>query len=215
MRALVGQTAEARDGRTNAVVDRLGAACGVVFTALTAVTLAVLPPPPESNVRVGEIRDYLLGHVGALRVSTALMGIATMAVVGFFAPVHARLRRTGADVAAAAFLLGAAVVVAATLLGLVIQAALVHQIAPRADDSTLGTAYALWDRVYHTAGSSGMAVALLASATCLRTSYQDAARQLGTASRGPARFWRCAACGVPDRERHARAVRNMVLCGTW
>ena len=46
------------------------------------------------------------------------------------------------------------------MIGVVIQAALVHQIAPTADDSTLGAFYALWDRVFHTAPPMGMAAAL-------------------------------------------------------
>jgi hypothetical protein len=150
----------------------VAAASGVAFVVLTAATAAVAPPAPESDAAVGTIRDYLVGHAGGLAVSTALMGVATMAVVGFFAMVHGRLRRaTGphAESVATAFLIAATVTVAATLLGLVTQAALVHQIAPAADDSTLGAFYALWDRVFHTFPATGMALALLVSATGLRT----------------------------------------------
>jgi hypothetical protein len=145
----------------------VAAACGIAFTVLAAATAAVAPPPPESDASVAAIRDHLVGHAGGLAAGTALMGIATMAVVGFFALVHRRLRDNAT--AAAAFLIAGTVVVASTLIGLVIQAALVHQIAPAADDFTLLAVYALWDRVFHTAPAAGMAVALLVSATGLRT----------------------------------------------
>jgi hypothetical protein len=113
---------------------------------LTVATAAVVPPPPESDVPVAEIRDYLVGNAGGLSVSTALTGIGTMAVIGFFALVHGRLRAASRDeeLVPAAFLVAASIVVTATLIGLVIQAALVHQIALTADDSTLAPFYALW-----------------------------------------------------------------------
>ena len=99
-----------------------------------------------------EVRDYLNGHAYGLAVSTVLMGLGTMVVVGFFALVHGRLRAVSRDreLIPAAFLVAGSVVVTATLIGLVIQAALVHQVAPTADDSTLAAFYALWDRVFHT-----------------------------------------------------------------
>jgi hypothetical protein len=150
---------------------RVGAVCGVAFTVLMVAAAAVVPPPPESEVPVAEVRDYLVGNAGRLAVSTALMGFGTMAVVGFFALVHGRLRAAGRDgeMAPAAFLVADSVVVTATLIGLVIQAALVHPVAPTAEDSALAAFYALWDRVFHTAPAMGMAVALLAaSVTGLR-----------------------------------------------
>jgi hypothetical protein len=125
----------------------------------------VVPPPPESNVPVAEVRDYLVGHADGLAVSTALMGVATMVVIGFFALVYGRLgaaSRDG-DWVPAVFLVASGVVATATLIGVLIQAALVHQIAPVADDSTLTAFYALWDRIFHTAPAMGMAVALLAA----------------------------------------------------
>ena len=51
----------------------------------------------------------------------------------------------------------------ATILGVVLQAALVQQIAPVADDSTLLASYAVWDRVFHTAPAMGMAVVLISA----------------------------------------------------
>lgn len=167
MSALVDRAARARGGPRSVVVTaRVGAVCGVAFTVLTAATAALVPPAPESDVPVAEIRDYLVGNANGLAVSTALMGIATMAVVGFFALVHGRLRAAGrdADWVPAAFLVAGGVVVTATLIGLVIQAALVHQIAPTADDRLLAAFYALWDRVFHTVPPMGMAVALLTAA---------------------------------------------------
>ena len=159
-------------GSSGMRTDRVAAACGVAFVVLTAATAAAAPPAPESDAGVTAIRDHLVDNAGGIAVSTALMGVGTMVVVGFFALVHGRLRRAGgrnADLVATAFLIAATVVVAATLLGLVIQAALVHQIAPSTDDSTLNAFYALWDRVFHTAPVMGMASALLLSATGLRT----------------------------------------------
>jgi hypothetical protein len=61
----------------------------------------------------------------------------------------------------AAFLVAGGAAVASTLIGVVIQAALVHQAAPKADDLTLIAFYALSDLVFHTAPAMGMAVALL------------------------------------------------------
>ena len=173
MSALVDRAAGPRGGHPGAVATaRAGAACGVAFTVLMATAGFVVPPAPESDVAVGKVRDYLVSHAGGLAVSTALMGVAAMAVIGFFALVHGRLRAAGRDgeVAPAAFLVAGGVAVTATLVGLVVQAALVHQIAPTADESTLAAFYALWDRVYHTVPPMGMAVALVtASVSGLRS----------------------------------------------
>lgn len=74
-------------------------------------------------------------------------------MLGFFGVVHRRFTSVGeaSEAVRGVFLLGAAVAVICTLLGAVTQAALVHQIAP------------LGDRVFHTAPTLGMAVALLAA----------------------------------------------------
>ncbi|HEX5995616.1 MAG TPA: hypothetical protein VFY84_10790 [Jiangellales bacterium] len=163
MSELMDKAARTVGGSPSAFV--MARVCGAAFTGLTAATVAVVPPSPESDASVARIRDYLIADAGGLAMSTALMGIAAMAVVGFFALVHSRLRAASrdGDLIPAAFLLAGSVVVTSTLIGLVIQAALVHQIAPTADDSTLVAFYALWDRVFHTAPAMGMAVALLAA----------------------------------------------------
>jgi hypothetical protein len=165
MAALVDQAARTRGGPPSVVMARAGAACGVAFTVLTAATAVVVPAPPETGVPVTEVRDYLIGHADGLAVSTVLMAFGTMAVIGFFALVHGRLRAASRDreLIPAAFLVAGGVVVTAILIGLVIQAALVHQVAPAADDSTLAAFYALWDRVFRTAPAMGMVVALLAA----------------------------------------------------
>lgn len=165
MAALMDQAARTRGGPPRVVMARVGAVCGVAFTVLTVAAAVIVPAPPESDVPVTEVREYLVGHADGLAVSTALMGFGTMAVIGFFALVHGRLRAAGrgGELVPAAFLVAGSVVVTATLIGLVIQAALVHQVAPTADDSTLAAFYALWDRVFHTAPAMGMAVALLAA----------------------------------------------------
>ncbi len=171
MAVLSDQAAQIRGGAPRMGMARLGAVCGVGFTVLTVASGVVVPPAPESNVPVAEVRDYLVGHADGLAVSTALMGVATMVVMGFFALVYGRLGAASRDRASrdqgwvpAVFLVASGVVVTATLIGVLIQAALVHQIAPVADDSTLTAFYALWDRVFHTAPAMGMAVALLAAA---------------------------------------------------
>ena len=65
--------------------------------------------------------------------------------------------------ARSAFVVAASVVVSTTILGVVLQAVLVQQIAPAGDDSTLSAAYAVWDRVFHTAPAMGMVVVLISA----------------------------------------------------
>lgn len=86
-------------------------------------------------------------------------------MLGFFGVVHRRFTSVGeaSEAVRGVFLLGAAVAVICTLLGAVTQAALVHQIAPLGDAEMSAAFYALWDRVFHTAPTLGMAVALLAA----------------------------------------------------
>jgi hypothetical protein len=152
------------DRRGDALPDRVGAVCGIAFTALAVTSVVVVPPPPESDVAVATVRDYLLSHKGGLSISTAVMGFAAMAVIGFFGLASRRVGEKAGDggVARSAFVV-ASVVVSMTMLGVVLQAALVQQIAPAADDSTLSALYAVWDRVFHTAPAMGMVVVLISA----------------------------------------------------
>ena len=160
------------DRRGDALPDRVGAVCGIAFTALAVTSVVVVPPPPESDVAVATVRDYLLSHQGGLSISTAVMGFAAMVVIGFFGLASRRVGEKAGDggVARSAFVVAATVVVSMTMLGVVLQAALVQQIAPAADDSTLSALYAVWDRVFHTAPAMGMAVVLISAVAGRRQS---------------------------------------------
>ena len=153
------------DRRGGALQDRVGAACGIAFTALAVTSAVMVPPPPESDAGVSAVRDYLVTQKGRLSISTAVMGFAAMAVIGFFGLVARRLGREteGSGTERNAVIVAASIVTSATILGVVLQAALVQQIAPVADDSTLSASYAVWDRVFHTAPAMGMAVVLISA----------------------------------------------------
>ena len=146
--------------------------CGISFTALAVTSAVIVPPPPESDAGVAAIRGYLVSHERGLSLSTAVMGLAAMAVTGFFALASRRLRDEagGGGLARGAFVIAASVVVSTTILGVVLQAALVQQIAPAADDSTLAASYAVWDRVFHTAPAMGMVVVLISAVAGARRS---------------------------------------------
>jgi hypothetical protein len=149
-------------------IDRIGAACGIAFTALGVAAVAVVPQSPEYNVEATVIRNYLTTHQRGLGVSTALMGLAALAVIGFFAAVHRRLRAADQEgPLPTTFLIAGSAVATSLILAVVLQAALAQRIAPLADDSTLQAFYALWGLVFHTAPSMGMAVMLLCAAAAI------------------------------------------------
>ena len=183
MQPVTSVDVEVSDRRSDALQDRVGAVCGVAFTALAVTSAVVVPPPPESDAAVATVRDYLLSHEAGLSISTAVMGFAVMAVIGFFGLASRRVGEDAGDggLARRAFVVAAAVVVSTTILGVVLQAALVHQIAPVADDSTLLAAYAVWDRVFHTAPAMGMVVVLVSAVAGTRRSSASPTWLTGTA----------------------------------
>jgi hypothetical protein len=146
--------------------DRLGATCGLAFVALAAASSALAGTPPDFTAGPATIRSYLTSHTDRLGASTALFGLATLAVIGFFALVHRRLRIAEREdgVLSTAFVLASAIVVVAAALATVIQAALFQHIGATADDSTLRAIFVIWMLVFHTAPSMGMSVALVCAA---------------------------------------------------
>ena len=137
MQPVTSGDVEVSDRRGDALQDRVGAVCGVVFTALAVTSAVVVPSPPESDAAVATVRDHFLSHEGGLSISTAVMGFAVMAVIGFFGLASRRVgeEAAGGGLARSAFVVAASVVVSTTILGVVLQAALVQQIAPAGDDS--------------------------------------------------------------------------------
>jgi hypothetical protein len=148
------------------LADRIGAACGLAFVALASASAALAGTPPDSDAGPTTIRSYLTSNTDRLGASTALFGLATLAIIGFFALVHRRIRVAEKEdgVLSAAFGLASATVVVAAVLATVIQAALVQHISATGDGSTLQSAYVIWMLVFHTAPSMGMAVALVCAA---------------------------------------------------
>jgi hypothetical protein len=80
------------DGET-----RVAAACGLAFTALMALSVALVPAAPEYDAGGTAIRAYLTGHADALGISTALTGAASLALMAFLGFVHGRLRGAERD----------------------------------------------------------------------------------------------------------------------
>src|SRR5690349_13010573 len=117
------------------MLDRAGAATGMAFAALAVASAVVVPSAPGVDAGAGEIRTYLVSHERGLAVSTVLMALAAVAVIGFFAVVHRRLRAAEAAESwlPGAFLAAGTIVVACALLGVVLEAILVHHVAPSAD----------------------------------------------------------------------------------
>jgi hypothetical protein len=145
---------------------RVVAACGLAFTVLMALSVAVVPSPPEYDAGATAIRAYLTIHADALGISTALTGAAALVLMAFFGFVHGRLRgaeRDGGPISAT-FMVAAAAVTSSMLIAVVLEAALAQRIAPRADPSTLQALYAVWLIVFHTAVSMATVVALLSVA---------------------------------------------------
>jgi hypothetical protein len=147
-------------------LERVGAATGIAFAALAVASTVVVPSAPDVDAGAGEIRSYLVSHQHALGVSTVLMAFAGVAIIGFFAAVHGRLRsgeRSGSWLPGA-FGVAGTIVAGAALLGAVFEAVLVQQVAPGADDSTLRAFYVTWLFVSHGGPSLAMTPALVVAA---------------------------------------------------
>jgi hypothetical protein len=149
--------------------ERFGAASGVAFTVLAVAAAVIAPTPPEADASGSTITRYLTSNTDRLAGSTALFALAALAIIGFFAFVHRRLRLRCQDggLLAGAFLIAGAAVVFSALLAAVLEAALVQHIAPAADEPTLGAAYVVWMLVFHTATSIAMSAALVCAAIAI------------------------------------------------